>query len=245
VVTEINNTFYDSLGADWLHRSDHPIAFLRVRNGRLASWVSEEIRRRIGSRSKVLDIGCGAGFLANYLANQGFEATGIDLSESSLHIAKANGKATFQKANGYSLPFPNHSFDAVCAMDILEHVDTPNLLIAEASRVLRPGGLLFFHTYNRNWISYFFVIRGIRWFVRNTPKNMHVYSYFIRPDELHETFEEYKLRPTHWRGFRPKFFSALKILRHRTIPTNLNYQFCRSKLTGYCGIAEKQVKYWL
>lgn len=245
---EINNEFYNELGGGWMNRADHPVALLRAENALRAPWICREIRKRIGSRAKILDVGCGAGLLTNHLAQNGYDATGIDLSASSLDIASkmdVTKTVQYQHANAYALPFPNNSFDVVCAMDILEHVEVPNLLIAEASRVLRPEGLLFFHTFNRNLLSYFFIIKGVEWFVPNTPSNMHVYSLFIRPDELEEMLQDYKLKPVEWHGFVPKILSPplVKMLLTRRVPSNFSFRFSRSKLTGYCGIAEKQLSY--
>jgi 2-polyprenyl-6-hydroxyphenyl methylase/3-demethylubiquinone-9 3-methyltransferase len=244
----INNQFYDELGDDWIERFDHPVALLRRENAIRTPWVIQEVGERIVRKASVLDIGCGAGLLANPLAEAGHFVTGVDLSESSLKVAKkwdSTGQVQYFQANAYSLPFPNHSFDVVCAMDILEHVEEPYLLIAEASRVLKTGGFFFFHTFNRNPLSYLTVIKGIEWFVKNTPPNLHVYPLFITPDELEEHFEAYKLKAVYWVGLAPKIFSLpmLKMLFSGSVPSDFAFQFTRSLLTGYCGIAEKQAFY--
>lgn len=244
----INNEFYNELGNDWLHRHDHPVALLRAENALRIPWIVQEVRSHVGKKGSVLDVGCGAGFLSNALAKEGYETTGIDTSASSLEIARASDETKsviYKEANAYSLPFPDKSFDVVCAMDILEHVETPNILIAEASRVLKDDGLFFFHTFNRNPLSYFFIIKGVEWFVRNTPANMHVYPLFIRPHELEEHLSIYKLRSVDWKGFRPKICSLpfFKMLLTGKVPKNFSFAFSKSLLTGYCGIAVKHVKY--
>jgi 2-polyprenyl-6-hydroxyphenyl methylase/3-demethylubiquinone-9 3-methyltransferase len=130
-------------------------------------------------------------------------------------------------------------------MDILEHVEEPQLLIAEASRVLKPKGVFFFHTFNRNAFSYIVVIKGVEWFIKNTPRRMHVYPLFITPNELKEHFDLYKLRAVHWVGLAPKIFSlqTLKMLFSGSVPPDFSFKFTRSLLTGYCGIAEKLAFY--
>lgn len=240
----INNLFYDHLGKDWIDRSDHPVALLRAENAIRAPWIAKEIKDRIGNSIKILDIGCGAGFLTNHLALEGHTVTGIDLSEPSLEIAKAQDitkSINYINCHAYCLPFLNDSFDVVCATDVLEHVEDPHLLIAEASRVLNTGGLFFFHTFNRNPLSYLLIIKGVEWFVSNTPKNLHMYPLFIKPQEIEDYLQFYNLEPICWRGLEPKIFSfsLLKMLFTGKIPPTFSFRFTRSLKTGYCGIAIK------
>ena len=244
----INNEFYDHLGDDWIDRFDHPVALLRRENAFRTPWVIREVEERLPHKANILDIGCGAGFLTNPLAEAGHSVTGIDLSHSSLEVAKKRDSTQTVKyltANAYSLPFPNDSFDVVSAMDILEHVEEPHLLIAEASRVLKTGGYFFFHTFNRNLFSYFTVIKSMEWFVKNTPPNLHVYPLFITPNELNEHLETYKLKALHWIGLAPKIFSraTAQLLFTGSVPPDFSFRFTRSLRTGYCGIAEKQTVY--
>jgi 2-polyprenyl-6-hydroxyphenyl methylase/3-demethylubiquinone-9 3-methyltransferase len=124
-------------------------------------------------------------------------------------------------------------------------VEVPSLLIAEASRVLKPGGIFFFHTFNRNLLSYFLIIKGVEWFVKNTPPNLHVYPLFIRPEELDEHLITYKLKATSWHGFRPKLFNRtlFELIKTRKVPKNFSFTFSNSLATGYCGIAVKHLNY--
>ena len=64
---------------------------------------------------------------------------------------------------------------------------------AEMARVLRPGGLLFFHTFNRSWLAWLVVIKGVEWFVRNTPKDMHVLHLFLKPSEVEAMCREHEV----------------------------------------------------
>ena len=71
----------------------------------------------------------------------------------SLAVARQfdnTNSVNYDYGNAYELPYNDAHFDAVCCMDFLEHVEKPDRVIAEASRVLRSGGLFFFHTFNRN-----------------------------------------------------------------------------------------------
>jgi len=239
----INNGFYEELLESWYTAQDHPIALLRAENAVRIPWILSELSKRASTGAFLLDIGCGAGFLTNAAQKAGYRVSGIDLSESSLSVARqfdATQKVEYIQASAYSLPFANETFDAVAATDILEHVEKPHLLIAEASRVLKKGGTFFFHTFNRNFLSYLIIIKGVEWFVKNTPKNMHVYSLFIKPSELKNLCAQYNLHTSLMVGLRPQLsFPFFKMLITRKVPPSFSFRFSKTLVTGYCGIAEK------
>lgn len=237
----INNAFYDELAEGWYTEMNHPIALLRAENRLRIPWLLKEL----GPKSKtVLDVGCGGGLLANALAKAGHTVSGIDLSSSSLEVARSFDETKtvdYRVANGYSLPFRNETFDVVAAMDVLEHVEEPRLLISEASRVLKPNGRFFFHTFNRNWISYVLIIKGVEWCVPNAPKNMHVYPLFIKPDELQEMMSEYDLTMKNISGFVPTARSIWQLLWKRKITPDFSFRFSKNSTSGYCGWATKEI----
>lgn len=242
----INNDFYNKLGEKWYLSTDHPIALLRAENRARIPWVISEIRKRLGNHKvNVLDVGCGAGFLTNALALEKHHVTGVDVSQSSLEIAKKYDQTQsvkYQFGNAYALPFEQDEFDVVCAMDILEHIDHPERLIHEASRILRPGGLFFFHTFNRNLLSNLVIIKGVEWFIPNTPANMHVYNLFITPEELKKMCKKEQMHVEVLRGFMPCIWdrSFWKMLVTRKISDDISFQFTRRLTMGYCGLAIKE-----
>ena len=239
----INNDFYDFLEDGWYTAYDHPVALLRAENAARLPWIIEAMQKRMGNFAKVLDVGCGAGLLSNPLSLKGYDITGIDLSKESLLCAErfdSSKKVKYLYGNATDLPFDKGSFDVVLAMDILEHVENPKKLIQECARVLKRKGLFFFHTFNKNFFSYLMVIKGVEWFVKNTPKNMHVYNLFIKPKELFEMCQSCDLYADTWIGLRPKFsLSFLKMLLTKQVPDNFNFTLSKSLLTGYMGVAVK------
>ncbi|NNM42762.1 MAG: 3-demethylubiquinone-9 3-O-methyltransferase [Chlamydiae bacterium] len=240
----INNAFYDDLKEEWMEREDHPIALLRAENQIRNPWIAKVIKERKKTSAKVLDIGCGGGLLTNYLAKEGHQVSGIDLSTSSLEIGIKNDLSKtveYRQANAYALPYQNGIFDVVTAMDVLEHVENPEKVISEASRVLSKDGLFFFHTFNRNLLSYLLVIKGVEWFIPNTPKNMHVYPLFIKPKELQILCREHQLFFEDTLGLRPSFNMSFfwKRLISRNSAVNIEFTFSKSLMTGYCGFAIK------
>lgn len=234
----INNEFYETLNEAWYTASNHPVALLRAENRVRNPWILS----RLSPCSHVLDMGCGAGFLANSLSLAGHVVTGVDLSPTSLAMARkhdATKSVQYLCHDVNALPFPEQSFDVVCAMDLLEHIENPQVVISEARRLLKPGGLFFFHTFNRNWLTFLIVIKGVEWCVKNTPPCMHVYKLFIKPKEMKKlcagfTIEEMK-------GFNVKVSSPFwKMVWQRTVPDDLEFTFTNSLKVGYCGFAKKE-----
>jgi 2-polyprenyl-6-hydroxyphenyl methylase/3-demethylubiquinone-9 3-methyltransferase len=241
---EINNKIYHELGDQWYTANDNPVALLRAEARLKNPWISTTIKKELrpGSHS-VLDIGCGAGFLVRDLEKSGHRVTGIDLSAASLDTARRfhpDSNANLICMSAHDLDrFAPASFDAVCAMDFLEHIENPEKIVNAVARVLKPRGLFFFHTFNRNWLSWLIVIKGVEWFVRNTPERLHVYSMFIKPSELKAWCDRSGLRIMEWHGIRPKIFSQafFKLLRKGTVDNSFEFIFSRSRLLGYAGVA--------
>jgi 2-polyprenyl-6-hydroxyphenyl methylase / 3-demethylubiquinone-9 3-methyltransferase len=243
---QINNALYDEYGERWYTAENDPVALLRAEGRARNPWVMTEIRKQYPAGNvQVLDIGCGAGFLANDLALSGFAVSGLDSSEQSLAVARRHdrtGTVDYRLGDACRLPFPTSTFHAVCAMDFLEHVENPAHVIGEAARVLKSDGLFFFHTFNRNLLSWLIVIKGVEWFVPNTPKNMHCLRYFLKPSEIRAMCGDRGLEVVFCRGFmpdlgRPAFW---KMLIAGKIGPGFSFRFTRSTLMGYTGMAVRR-----
>jgi 2-polyprenyl-6-hydroxyphenyl methylase/3-demethylubiquinone-9 3-methyltransferase len=245
----VNNAFYDDLGDRWYEAYDDPVALLRAEGKLKNPWVADRIRSHLEGRpGRILDIGCGAGFLANALAAEGHRVSGVDMSRGSLKVARARSAAAggvpadaaYQVADAYRLPFRDAAFDAVVALDFLEHVTAPGRVIEEAARVLRPGGLFFFHTFNRNRLAWLIVIKGLEWFVRNTPEHMHVLPLFIKPGELEAYCRAAGMRPETMTGIRPALgLPFWKMLATRRVPADFRFVLTASLNISYLGYAIK------
>lgn len=91
--------------------------------------------------ARVLDIGCGTGFTLTQLP-KGAQGVGLDFSATALELAarRATG-ASLVRGSAYELPFEDSSFDAVMALDVLEHLEDDALAAREMRRVLKPDGV--------------------------------------------------------------------------------------------------------
>jgi len=100
-------------------------------------------------RPRIVDLGCGTGWLSERLAERG-QVTAIDLSDEC--IAEARGRAphvTYIAGNLFEAPLPDGHFDIVVSQDVLAHVVDQPGYVAVAARLLRPGGYLVITTTNR------------------------------------------------------------------------------------------------
>lgn len=242
---KINNNFYNDLAAkDWLHKKDHPIALLRSEQTAKNPWVLKQIIKYSPSASpKILDMGCGAGFLSNDLITHYNEVFAVDLSAPALKIAQQQDKTQkvkYLKADATNLPFEDESFDIICAMDFLEHIEDLDLLLKEVARLLRPNGLFVYHTFNKNPLAYLIAIKFVEWLVPNTPKHMHVYHMFIRPQELMQKLVQHSLAIVNDSGIGPKIDHAFwKSIINRQVEDKFQFTLIPSKLIGYLGVARK------
>ena len=241
----VNNAIYDTYGTRWYEADDDPVALLRAESKTKSPWIIQKIQEHgfMKPESKVLDVGCGAGFLSNELAKQNLDVTGVDLSPESIKVAgqyDETKKVKYLTADAYKLPFADGSFDVLTALDFLEHVDRPNDVIKEFSRVLKPGGLFIFHTFNRNRLAHLVIIKFVEWFVKNTPKDMHVIHLFIKPSELEDYCRQAQLTPGPMIGIKPVFSSfTLKSLLTGVVPKKLRFELTKSLRLSYMGLAVK------
>jgi SAM-dependent methyltransferase len=108
---------------------------------------------------KVLDVGCGSGVDLARFARGGAIAVGVDVTESAIALARANFeqqglRGEFHVADAERLPFPDASFDLVFAHGVVQYTASPERLVAECHRVLKPGGQAIFQVYNRlSWLN--------------------------------------------------------------------------------------------
>lgn len=246
----VDNAVYHRLGERWYEASDDPIALLRAEARVKNPWVERSIDEALGAAAlgslKVLDIGCGAGFLSNALSDRRatWEVHGLDASAASLEVARrhdSSGRVQYVEGDAYGLPYPDASFDVACAMDFLEHVEDPSRVIREAARILRPGGLFFFHTFNRTPLARLVVIHATALFVPNTPRNLHLYRLFIKPRELAAYCGEAGLEVEAQLGIEPDLFTrhTWELLARRRVNPEFPFRITRRLWAGYIGYARR------
>ena len=116
----------------------------------IAAARASLVPRATRAGSLLVDIGCGAGVLAPHVAHLGHRHVGVDVVAASVHQAEERG-VTVRSADARGLPLADGCADVVVAGEVLEHVPDLDLVVAEAIRVLRPGGTLVIDTIAATW----------------------------------------------------------------------------------------------
>jgi 2-polyprenyl-6-hydroxyphenyl methylase/3-demethylubiquinone-9 3-methyltransferase len=191
---------FAKLARDWwdpkgssamLHRMNPVrLAFLRDAIDRHWHGDPENLKPLTGKRA--LDVGCGAGLLAEPLARLGGEVTGVDAAEQAVAVARAHAAGSGLAIDyrcGELASLGLDRFDLVTAMEVLEHVADKAAFLAELAAHLAPGGLMVLSTPNRTARSRVLMV-GLAEAVGMVPRGTHDWGDFVTPDELRDLLGE-------------------------------------------------------
>lgn len=212
----------------------HALQPLRIR------FIRERLISRFGLNERqmkpltglaIADIGCGGGLLCEPLARLGAAVTGVDPIEESIatagrHAADQGLAIRYMTGVAEDLAEMGERFDAVIAMEVVEHVPDVSAFIAACAVLVKPGGLLLLSTINRTVQSYALAVIGAEYILRWLPKGTHRWEKFVTPGELETACAAASLRLSETRGC---IFN----------PLGDGWQFASDKAVNYFAAAQK------
>jgi 2-polyprenyl-6-hydroxyphenyl methylase/3-demethylubiquinone-9 3-methyltransferase len=166
-----------------LHRMNPVrLAFLR---DRLCDHFGRDGMKPFAGLS-IIDVGCGAGLVCEPLARLGATVTGIDATEDMVRAARTHAKAMrldidYRVAAAEDL---TEKFDAVVALEVIEHVADRELFLQSICARVAPGGAMVLSTINRTPKAFAMAIVGAEYVMRWLPRGTHDWAKFVKPSEL-------------------------------------------------------------
>ena len=204
---------FEAMAAEWWDPKGKfkPLHMMNpVRLGYITTQIAAEFGRDLKAPRpfeglRLLDIGCGGGLLSEPMARLGAKVVGADAAAKNIEVARIHAdqvglQIDYRAETAEALLAAGESFDAVLAMEIVEHVADPPGFVASCHDLLRPGGVLVMSTLNRTLRSYGAAIIGAEWVMRWLPRGTHEWQRFVTPDELAEMMQKAGLRVADRRG---------------------------------------------
>jgi 2-polyprenyl-6-hydroxyphenyl methylase/3-demethylubiquinone-9 3-methyltransferase len=219
---------FGKLASDWwnpkggsgvLHKLN-PVRLKYIRDQVDRHWQADECSRMPLDGKTALDVGCGAGLLAEPLARLGAKVTGIDASPEVIAVAREHASAMGVKIDYRigDVQALEGQFDLVTCMEVIEHVADPGAFMKALAKRLAPDGLLVMSTPNATALSRLMLITVGEGFGR-IPKGTHDFNKFIAPERMKGLLSEADLKCVDIEGIA---FSPARGL-HLSDDVRLNY----------------------
>ena len=191
--------WWDPKGPMAMLHKFNPVRLTYIRDRLAAHFGRDPKRMACLSGLRILDIGCGAGILSEPLARLGAAVVGADPAPANIDVARqpaarAGLMIDYRNSTAEDLADAGERFDAVLAMEVVEHVSDVPLFVRRCAEMVKPGGLMFAATINRTMKSFALAIVGAEYVLRWVPRGTHRWDKFVTPDELESAFAGAGLR---------------------------------------------------
>jgi 2-polyprenyl-6-hydroxyphenyl methylase/3-demethylubiquinone-9 3-methyltransferase len=194
--------WWDPNGASAMLHKLGPVRLHYIRDAIDRHWEGDRATLRPLAGKRALDIGCGAGLVAEPLARMGAAVTAIDAAPENIAVASAHASAMglaidYRACGVETLDEPR--FDLITALEVIEHVTDPAFFIGAIARLLKPDGLLILSTPNRTPRSKLLIVTLAEGFGR-IPRGTHDWGKFLTPDEVTTMLAEHGIGVTDTAG---------------------------------------------
>ncbi len=219
-----NKNIFDKLSGEWWNETGNFEA-LHLFNPLRIKFILDSLGKPI-KNLKILDVGCGGGILCEPLARLGAEVTGIDENEKAILVAKNHAKnmdlkINYIKGNITDIKFQK-KFDIITCMEVLEHVESTELLIKKVKESLKNGGFFLGSTINQTITSYLTAIFFAEDILKIVPKHTHEWKKFVRPNRLKKELLSNGFSNIMFKGV---FYNFLKKEWNNVKTDKINYLF--------------------
>lgn len=151
---------------------------------RLFQQKMDLLRPLLPVEGRLLDVGCAYGFFLEVAKERGFHVQGVDIAVVAVDYARSVFGSTVFHGELATAGFADSSFDVMTLWDTLEHLRNPHIVLEEASRILKPGGVLVVETLNINTLSRR-LLRG-RWPLYAPPYHLFYFTRTTAKKLLHD-----------------------------------------------------------
>jgi 2-polyprenyl-6-hydroxyphenyl methylase/3-demethylubiquinone-9 3-methyltransferase len=232
------HTFNQYEGNWWNEKG--PLKPLHELNPIRLSFIVDQINRQKNLTNEshhsfqglsILDIGCGAGLVAEPLARKGATVTGIDASDTALtqarlHAVEQNLDIQYERSTIEKKVEQGMKYDVVLALEVVEHVNNVPFFLKNCMDALNEDGIFFISTLNRTFLSYLKAIIAAEYVLKWIPVGTHNWNQFLKPSEIAADLQKQNFYFTNLKGIN---YNPLKKEWSLTNALDTNYIGCAIK----------------